>query len=179
MSDAQAAKGVATHSSGNHALSLSYRPGRRGIPLPMSFHAPRTAPEAKKPRGVRLGGIINRMRGPQPPRAKAVFAEVARGPPGSAFRCIPYNGLHSVDRGPGDLFARMLDQVEGPGRGEFAPIGGGRHGVRAACLTLSPPRAERVETYAAEPEQADDAYRSFKAAHIIADRCARDHSQTG
>jgi threonine dehydratase len=29
--------------------------------------------------------------------------------------------------------------------------------------------APEVEIYAAEPEQADDAYRSFKAGHIIAD----------
>ncbi len=29
--------------------------------------------------------------------------------------------------------------------------------------------APHVEIYAAEPEQADDAYRSFKAGHIIAD----------
>src|SRR6056300_1574493 len=32
LDDATAAKGVATHSSGNHALSLSYAAGRRGIP---------------------------------------------------------------------------------------------------------------------------------------------------
>jgi len=32
LDDAVAAKGVATHSSGNHALSLAYAAGRRGIP---------------------------------------------------------------------------------------------------------------------------------------------------
>jgi threonine dehydratase len=32
LSDAQAAKGVATHWSGNHALSLAWAAGRRGIP---------------------------------------------------------------------------------------------------------------------------------------------------
>ncbi len=32
LTDEMAAKGVATHSSGNHALSLSYAAGRRGIP---------------------------------------------------------------------------------------------------------------------------------------------------
>ncbi|MCU0911700.1 MAG: pyridoxal-phosphate dependent enzyme, partial [Rhodobacteraceae bacterium] len=32
LTDEAAAKGVATHSSGNHALSLSYAAGRRGIP---------------------------------------------------------------------------------------------------------------------------------------------------
>jgi len=32
LPESKAAKGVATHSSGNHALSLSYAAGRRGIP---------------------------------------------------------------------------------------------------------------------------------------------------
>ena len=32
LSDDMLKKGVATHSSGNHALSLSYAAGRRGIP---------------------------------------------------------------------------------------------------------------------------------------------------
>ena len=40
--------------------------------------------------------------------------------------------------------------------------------VSGTCLTLSN-LAPKMEIYAAEPEQADDAYRSFKAGHIIAD----------
>jgi threonine dehydratase len=52
LSDEMAAKGVATHSSGNHALSLSYAAGRRGIPCNVVM--PRTAPEAKKGRRARL-----------------------------------------------------------------------------------------------------------------------------
>ena len=51
LSDELASKGVATHSSGNHALSLSYAAGRRGIPVTVVM--PRTAPEAKRrPCGV-------------------------------------------------------------------------------------------------------------------------------
>ena len=46
LSDEQARNGVATHSSGNHALSLSYAAGRRGIPCHVVM--PRTAPQAKK-----------------------------------------------------------------------------------------------------------------------------------
>ena len=49
----------------------------------------------------------------------------------------------------------------------IAPIGGGGM-VSGTCLTLSN-IAPEMEIYAAEPEQADDAYRSFKAGHIIAD----------
>ena len=48
-----------------------------------------------------------------------------------------------------------------------APIGGGGM-VSGSCLTLSN-IAPNTEIYAAEPKNADDAYRSFKAGHIIAD----------
>lgn len=48
LSDAEAMRGVATHSSGNHALSLSYAAGRRGIPCHVVM--PRTAPRPKRTR---------------------------------------------------------------------------------------------------------------------------------
>jgi threonine dehydratase len=59
-----------------------------------------------------------------------------------------------------------MEQVEGLDA-VIAPIGGGGM-VSGTCLTLSE-IAPEVEIYAAEPEQADDAMRSFKAGHIIAD----------
>ena len=43
LTDEEAARGVATHSSGNHALSLSYAAMRRGIPCNVVL--PRTAPQ--------------------------------------------------------------------------------------------------------------------------------------
>jgi threonine dehydratase len=60
----------------------------------------------------------------------------------------------------------MMEQVDGL---EFvvAPIGGGGM-ISGTCLTLAT-LAPEVKVIAAEPEQADDAYRSFKAGHIIAD----------
>lgn len=45
LTDDDATHGVATHSSGNHALSLSYAAGRRGIPCQVVM--PKTAPQAK------------------------------------------------------------------------------------------------------------------------------------
>ncbi len=48
-----------------------------------------------------------------------------------------------------------------------APIGGGGM-ISGTCLTLST-LAPETRVIAAEPEQADDAYRSFKAGYIIAD----------
>ncbi len=153
-------KGVATHSSGNHALSLSYAAGRRDIPCTVVM--PRTAPQAKKDAVKGYGGIIVECE-PSTSSREAVFAEVvARS--GAEF-VHPYND-HRVIAGQGTCSRELLAQVENLDA-VIAPIGGGGM-VSGTCLTLSN-LAPNIEIYAAEPEQADDALRSFKAGYIIAD----------
>ncbi|SFB05229.1 threonine dehydratase [Poseidonocella pacifica] len=160
LSDEMAKRGVATHSSGNHALSLSYAAGRRGIPCHVVM--PRTAPEAKKAAVRGYGGQITECE-PSTTSREAVFAEVeAR--TGAEF-VHPYNDPRVIC-GQATCSRELLDQVAGLDA-VIAPIGGGGM-VSGTCLTLSN-IAPEMEIYAAEPEQADDAYRSFKAGHIIAD----------
>ena len=60
LDDEKAKIGVATHSSGNHALSLSYAAGRRGIPCTVVM--PHSAPQAKKRRSAWLWWRDCRMR---------------------------------------------------------------------------------------------------------------------
>ncbi|MEM0937337.1 MAG: beta-hydroxyaspartate dehydratase BhcB [Pseudomonadota bacterium] len=160
LADEMAQKGVATHSSGNHALSLSYAAGRRGIPCHVVM--PRTAPEAKKAAVRGYGGIITECE-PSTTSREAVFAEV-QAETGAEF-VHPYNDPRVV-AGQGTCSRELMEQVDGLDA-VIAPIGGGGM-VSGTCLTLSN-TAPGVEIYAAEPEQADDAYRSFKAGHIIAD----------
>ncbi|UES59089.1 pyridoxal-phosphate dependent enzyme [Roseibium aggregatum] len=159
--DEETAKaGVATHSSGNHALSLSYAAGRRGIPCHVVM--PRTAPQAKKDAVRGYGGIITEC-DPSTSSREAVFAEVeAR--TGAEF-VHPYNDPRVI-AGQGTCSKELLEQTDGLDA-VVAPIGGGGM-VSGTCLTLSN-LAPDVKIYAAEPEQADDAARSFKAGHIIAD----------
>jgi threonine dehydratase len=160
LTDEAAAKGVATHSSGNHALSLSYAAGRRGIPCHVVM--PRTAPEAKKAAVRGYGGQITECE-PSTTSREAVFAEVeAR--TGAEF-VHPYNDPRVI-AGQGTCSRELMEQVEGLDA-VIAPIGGGGM-VSGTCLTLSS-IAPGVKIYAAEPEQADDAARSFRAGHIIAD----------
>jgi threonine dehydratase len=84
LSEEQAARGVATHSSGNHGLSLSYAAGRRGIKATVVM--PRTAPEAKKAAVRGYGGTVVECE-PSTSSREAVFAEVvAESGPTS---CIP------------------------------------------------------------------------------------------
>jgi len=160
LSDEQAARGVATHSSGNHALSLSYAAGRRGIPCYVVM--PRTAPQAKKDAVRGYGGIITECE-PSTTSREEVFARVQE-ETGAEF-VHPYNDPRVI-AGQATCSAELIEQVEGLDA-VIAPIGGGGM-VSGTCLTLSN-LAPDVQIYAAEPEQADDACRSFKAGHIIAD----------
>jgi len=160
LSDEIAAKGVATHSSGNHALSLSYAAGRRGIPCHVVM--PRTAPQAKKDAVIGYGGIITECE-PSTTSREAVFAEV-QAATGADF-VHPYNDPRVI-AGQATCSLELLEQTGGLDA-VVAPIGGGGM-ISGTCLALSNV-APDTKIYAAEPKNADDAYRSFKAGHIIAD----------
>lgn len=161
LSQEQAGAGVATHSSGNHGLSLSYAAGRRGIPCTVVM--PRTAPTAKKDAVRGYGGMVVECE-PSTSSREAVFAEVvARS--GAEF-VHPYNDARVI-AGQGTCALELLDQLPGGIDALVAPIGGGGM-ISGSCLTLSG-LAPSVEVFAAEPKQADDAARSFRAGQIIAD----------
>ncbi|GJD53583.1 L-threo-3-hydroxyaspartate ammonia-lyase [Methylobacterium crusticola] len=157
---AQAAKGVATHSSGNHGSCLSYAAGRRGIPCTVVM--PRTAPRAKKDAVQGYGARVVECE-PSTSSREAVFAEVVAAT-GAEF-VHPYNDPRVI-AGQATCSRELIEQVAGLDA-VIAPIGGGGM-VSGTCLTLSN-LASNIRIYGAEPEQADDAYRSFKAGHIIAD----------
>lgn len=160
LSDEVAAKGVATHSSGNHALSLSYAAGRRGIPCHVVM--PRTAPQAKKDAVLGYGGIITECE-PSTTSREATFAKV-QAATGAEF-VHPYNDARVI-AGQATCSLELINQVKDLDI-VVAPIGGGGM-ISGTCLTLSN-LAPHIKIYAAEPEQADDAARSFRAGHIIAD----------
>ncbi len=160
LSDDKIAKGVATHSSGNHALSLSYAAGRRGIPVTVVM--PRTAPEAKKAAVRGYGGTVVECE-PSTSSREAVFADVVA-KSGADF-VHPYNDPRVI-AGQATCSREMLDEL-GELDAFIAPIGGGGM-ISGTCLTVSN-TAPKTKIYAAEPKNADDAYRSFKAGHIIAD----------
>lgn len=160
LSGEMARKGVATHSSGNHGSCLSYAAGRRGISCTVVM--PHTAPQAKKDAVIGYGGTVVECE-PSTSSREAVFAQVVE-KTGAEF-VHPYND-HRVIAGQATCSAELLEQVDSLDA-VVAPIGGGGM-VSGTCLTLSG-IAPRVKIYAAEPQKADDAYRSFKAGHIIAD----------
>lgn len=160
LTEDQAKNGVCTHSSGNHALSLSYAAGRRGIACNVVM--PRTAPQAKKDAVIRYGGTITECE-PSTTSREATFADVQARTGGEFVH--PYNDPRVI-AGQATCSAELLEQTDGLDA-VVAPIGGGGM-ISGTCLTISN-LAPDIKIYAAEPEQADDAYRSFKSGHIIAD----------
>lgn len=160
LSDQDAANGVCTHSSGNHALSLSYAASQRGIPCNVVM--PSTSPQAKKDAVKGYGGIITECE-PSTSSRESVFAEVQAKTGGNFVH--PYNDPRVI-AGQGTCSKELMEQTDGVDL-VVAPIGGGGM-ISGTCLTLSQ-IAPETKVIAAEPEQADDAYRSFKSGHIIAD----------
>lgn len=160
LSDEAAEKGVATHSSGNHALSLSYAAGRRGIPVTVVM--PHTAPDAKKAAVRGYGGKVVECEASTSSR-EAVFAEVVA-QSGADF-VHPYNDPRVI-AGQATCSKEMIEDL-GSLDAFVAPIGGGGM-ISGSCLTISN-IAPNTKIYAAEPANADDACRSLKAGHIIAD----------
>lgn len=160
LTDEEAKIGVATHSSGNHALSLSYAAGQRGIPVTVVM--PRTAPQAKKDAVIGYGGTIVECE-PSTSSREATFAEVVA-KSGADF-VHPYNDPRVI-AGQATCSKEFLSQVDNLDA-VIAPIGGGGM-ISGTCLTISN-IAPDVKIYAAEPLNADDAARSFRAGHIIAD----------
>ncbi|MEC4725211.1 pyridoxal-phosphate dependent enzyme [Shewanella sp. D64] len=160
LTDEKAKKGVATHSSGNHALSLSYAAGQRGIDVTVVM--PRTAPQAKKDAVIGYGGTIVECE-PSTSSREAVFSEVVA-QSGADF-VHPYNDPRVI-AGQATCSKELINQVDELDI-VIAPIGGGGM-ISGTCLTLST-IAPQIQVYAAEPVNADDAARSFKAGYIIAD----------
>ena len=159
LSDEQAARGVATHSSGNHGLSLAYAAGRRGIPCQVVM--PRTAPEPKKAAVRGYGGTVVECE-PSTTSREAVFAQVVAAT-GAEF-VHPYNDPRVI-AGQATCSREMFEDL-GDLDAIIAPIGGGGM-VSGTCLTMSA-IAPRTKVYAAEPTAADDAYQSFKTGEIVA-----------
>ncbi len=156
--DAEADKGVATHSSGNHAAALSYAAMRRGAEATVVM--PHTAPAAKKAAVESYGGKIIECEPTQAAREAALQEVVERT---GADAVHPYDDPRVI-AGQGTSVMELLEQTDGLDT-IVAPIGGGGL-ISGTCLALSE-LAPEVRIIAAEPEKADDACRSLQAGHIV------------
>jgi threonine dehydratase len=158
LTPGQVRRGVATHSSGNHAAALALAARVRGIPAYIVM--PENAPSIKKAAVAGYGAAITFCEATLRAREETLAKVIAET---GAEEVHPYNDVRVIagqSTAARELFedVRDLDIV-------MTPVGGGGllSGTALSAHYLSP----RTAVIAAEPEGADDAARSFRAGHII------------
>ena len=158
LPDTEAARGVATHSSGNHAAALALAARQRGIPAHVVM--PRTAP-AVKVAAVRGYGAAITFCEPDQASREAAVAELTRAT--GATLVHPYND-HRIIAGQGTAALELLEDVPDL-EAVLAPVGGG--GLLAGTATAVKALLPRSRVIAAKPAGAADAAQSFRAGKVI------------
>jgi threonine dehydratase len=158
LSDAEAARGVATHSSGNHGAALSRAAKLRGIPAYIVM--PNNAPQAKRAAVERLGGKVVFCE-PTVPAREAAAAKIVADT--GATLIHPFDDLR-VMAGQGTATLELLEQA--PDLDIIvAPVGGG--GLVSGTAVAAHGIKSGIRVIGAEPAGADDAYRSFQSGKRI------------
>lgn len=153
-----AARGVVTHSSGNHAQALALAARLRGIAAHIVM--PKNASPVKRRAVEGYGGRVVECEPTLAARestAAAVLAETG------ATLIPPYNHP-DVIAGQGTAALELLEQAPGLDA-VVAPVGGG--GLLAGVTIAVKAVAPRVRVFAAEPAGADDAARSKAAGTLV------------
>ena len=154
----QVLKGVCTHSSGNHAAALALAAKLRQITAYVVM--PENAPAIKKKAVEFYGARITFCKPTLESRESTLLEIVNRT---GAREIHPYNNFQVIS-GQGTA-AKELIEDQGPFDIVLCPVGGGGllSGTSIAVRAMNP----QAQVIAAEPEGADDAYRSFHSDTLI------------
>lgn len=158
LTDAEAARGVVTHSSGNHGTALALAAATRGIAAHVVV--PEGAVRAKLAAIERAGAILHRC---APTIAAREDATAQLQCELGAVLVHPYADTR-VMAGQGTVALELLAQVDALDM-LVTPVGGGGliAGVAIAAHALQP----MLAVHGAEPQGADDAARSLAAGERI------------
>ena len=154
---ATAARGVATHSSGNFGAALALAASIRGIPA--YIVVPENAPRIKRAAIDGYGGIVTACAANVPAREAALDAVVVRT---GAYPIHPYDDARIV-AGQATATVELLDQAPAVEQ-IWVPVGGG--GLVGGAAVAARGIAPHVRVVAAEPRNADDAQRSLASGRI-------------
>ena len=158
LSDEEAALGVSTHSSGNHAQALALAAKLRGVPAYIVM--PENAPRVKKGAVASYGGRITYCE-PTLEARESTLANIAQETGSTIIH--PYDN-ERVIAGQGTAALELL--ADFPNLAVIiAPVGGG--GLISGTAIAATGLNDRIRVIAAEPEMADDAYRSMEAGKIM------------
>jgi threonine dehydratase len=154
LTDEAAARGVVTHSSGNHAAALALAAARRGIAAHVVM--PRTAPAVKKAAVAAYGARIVECE-PTLVAREAAAAEIVAA---TGATLVPPFDDQMVAAGQGTAAVELLEDAGAPLEAVTCPVGGGGllTGTAIAVRGLAP----EARVIAAEPAAADDAARGFR-----------------
>jgi len=149
LSDIEARRGVATHSSGNHGQAVAYACAIRGIPATIVM--PENATPVKVDAVEGYGATV--VFCPQPEREHRLAEIVATS---QAVVVHPFDD-HDVIAGQGTASLEFVEQVDSLDA-IITPIGGGGllSGASAVAANLG------IRAIGAEPEIVDDSYRSLR-----------------
>ena len=153
LHDKLAQNGVCTHSSGNHAAALALAAAIRGIPAYIVM--PSNAPAIKRKAVEGYGAIITTCEPTQADREKTLQEVQVR--TGATF-IHPYENF-DVICGQGTAALELLEEVSDL-NSLLTPVGGG--GLFSGTLIYSKETFPKLEVYAGEPQNADDAFRSLR-----------------
>ncbi|MGA2082976.1 MAG: pyridoxal-phosphate dependent enzyme [Holophaga sp.] len=158
LDEAETARGVVTHSSGNHAQALALAASLRGIPARIVM--PSNAPTVKKAGVAGYGGQITFCE-PTLEARESTQAEVVRATGATVVH--PYNDLRVI-AGQGTAALELLEEV--PDLDVIlTPVGGG--GLLCGTAIAAQGVKPGIRIIAGEPEGADDAFRSLAAGRIL------------
>lgn len=158
LSEDAAARGVVTHSSGNHAQALALAAQLRGIPAHIVM--PRNAPVVKQAAVAGYGGRITLCE-PTLAAREETTAHI-QGETGATL-VHPYNDRRVI-AGQGTAALELSEDIP-----ELeiliAPVGGG--GLLSGTAIVAKALLPNAQVYGAEPKTADDAQKSFRTGKIV------------
>ena len=153
LNEKDAKRGVATHSSGNHAAALSLAAGLRKVKcfVVMPHNAPKVKVEAVKGYGAEITYCEPTLQARESTLQKLIEKT------GAVF-IHPYNNFEVIC-GQGTAAIEFLHEVPDL-EIMMAPVGGG--GLFSGTIISARAVHPEIKLFGAEPKNADDAYRSFK-----------------
>jgi threonine dehydratase len=158
LTDAEAARGVATHSSGNHAAALARAARLRGIPAYIVM--PSNSAKSKIRNVETYGGRITFCAPTQQARDDTCAGVIAAT---GAVMVHPFTD-ERVMAGQGTAVLELMEDVPDLDL-ILCPVGGG--GLLAGTAIAAKAVRPSVQVIAVEPAGAGDAARSFAAGHIV------------
>lgn len=158
LAEAELTRGVATHSSGNHAAAVARAARLRGVPAYIVMPHNTAAP--KRAAVERLGALITLCEPTHAARDRSAREVIAAT---GATMIHPYDDLR-VMAGQATTAVELLEQVPDLDT-ILCPVSGGGllSGIAVAARTLRP----GIRIIGVEPEGADDAARSLRAGRIV------------